>query len=234
MCGRFSLAVVPESLRALFKLAREIELPPRYNIAPSQEVGAVRAAADGASELALLRWGLIPHWAKDPSIGARTINARAETLAEKPSFRTAFRKRRCLIPADGFYEWAQREGKKQPYFVQMREGEPFAMAGLWERWRRPDGNDVESCAIVTCGANGLLRPFHHRMPVILPADDFGRWLDPAENDSRTLQPLLRPYPGGAMKIHPVSVHVNNLRNDDPRCVEPMDQSGSAREAWKGQ
>ncbi len=234
MCGRFSLAVVSESLCALFKLAREIELPPRYNIAPSQEVGAVRAAADGTSELVLLRWGLIPHWAKDPSIGARTINARAETLAEKHSFRTAFRKRRCLIPADGFYEWSQREGKKQPYFVRMREGEPFAMAGLWERWQEPGGHDVESCAIVTCGANELLRPVHHRMPVILPADDFDRWLDPAENDSRTLQPLLRLFPGRAMKIHPVSIHVNNPRNDDPRCVEPMDQSGSARESRKRQ
>ena len=208
----------------LFGVAVPDEHAPRYNIAPSQGILAVRAApdgGDGAREAAVLRWGLVPSWAKDPDIGNRVINARAETVAEKPSFRAAFRRRRCLVPATGFYEWRAASGPKQPYTIGMADGGPFAMAGLWEHWTGPDGAAVETCAILTTEANELLRPIHARMPVIVAPSDFDLWLDPALAMPELLAPLLRPFDAAAMAAHPVSRHVNNVRNDDPGCVEPL-------------
>jgi putative SOS response-associated peptidase YedK len=161
---------------------------------------------------------LVPSWAKDVKIGYRLINARAETAATNPSFRSAFRSRRCLIPADGYFEWQKQDGKKQPFYFHRRDGRPFAFAALWERWARPDGEAIESCTILTTEANDLARPVHDRMPVIVAPADFGQWLDPAANP-RALQALLRPHPPEAMEAYPVTTFVNNPRNEGPRCVE---------------
>jgi putative SOS response-associated peptidase YedK len=207
-------------LEALFGLELAGELPPRYNIAPSQPVAAIRAGGSGARELTLLQWGLIPSWAKEPAIGSRMINARAETAAEKPSFRAAMKRRRCLIPASGFYEWTRVGAAKQPFFVRMKGGRPFALAGLWEQWCGEDGSELETCAILTTSPNELAAKIHPRMPVIIAPGDYGRWMDPANEKPGTLEPLLRPYPAGEMEAHPVSRHVNNPRNDDPACIEP--------------
>ncbi len=207
-------------LEALFGLELAGELSPRYNIAPSQPVAAVRAGEGGARELTLLQWGLIPSWAKDPAIGSRMINARAETAAEKPSFRAAMKRRRCLIPASGFYEWARVGAAKQPFFIRMKEGRPFALAGLWEQWCGEDGSELETCAILTTSPNEMAAKIHPRMPVIIAPGDYGRWMDPANEKPGTLEPLLRPYPAGEMEAHTVSRHVNNPRNDEPACIEP--------------
>ncbi len=207
-------------LEALFGLELAGELSPRYNIAPSQPVAAVRAGEGGARELTLLQWGLIPSWAKDPAIGSRMINARAETAAEKPSFRAAMKRRRCLIPASGFYEWARVGAAKQPFFIRMKEGRPFALAGLWEQWCGEDGSELETCAILTTSPNEMTAKIHPRMPVIIAPGDYGRWMDPANEKPGTLEPLLRPYPAGEMEAHTVSRHVNNPRNDEPACIEP--------------
>ena len=220
MCGRFTLIAPKAMLEALFGLELAGELSPRYNIAPSQPVAAVRAGEGGARELTLLQWGLIPSWAKDPAIGSRMINARAETAAEKPSFRAAMKRRRCLIPASGFYEWARVGAAKQPFFIRMKEGRPFALAGLWEQWCGEDGSEFETCAILTTSPNEMAAKIHPRMPVIIAPGDYGRWMDPANEKPGTLEPLLRPYPAGEMEAHTVSRHVNNPRNDEPACIEP--------------
>lgn len=219
MCGRFTLATSGTQLAAQFALTEVPQLAPRYNIAPTQSVAAVRAAANGR-ELALLRWGFVPVWAKDPSIGARMINARAETAAEKPSFRTALRQRRCLIPADGFYEWQAVPGGKQPFYFHMADGAPFALAGLWERWKSPEGAPLESCTILTTEANDLLRPFHDRMPVIIAPEEYARWLDPALRDPEAVHDLLSPYDSDLMAAHPVSREVNRVANDGPQLIAP--------------
>ncbi len=164
-----------------------------------------------------LAWGLVPHWSRDATA---FINARSESAANKPAFRDAFHKRRCLIPADGFFEWQKRGTRKQPYYFQHRDGRPFAFAGLWERWQGTEGETVETCAILTTKANETVRPVHERMPVILPPEDFGHWLDPAVQKPEAVQALLRPYPAGEMESYPVSAFVNNARNEGPRCVEP--------------
>lgn len=241
MCGRYSLTTPVEGLRQLFEFPEQPNLMPRYNIAPTQEVAAVRRATPAGADqgpggagaaaagrhLVLLRWGLIPSWAKDPAIGAGMINARAETLAEKPAFRTAFRKRRCLVLADGFYEWQKRgSGPKQPYRIARSDGAPFAFAGLWERWRDPaDGRSVETCTIVTTDANALLRPIHHRMPVILAPEAYGPWLDPATEADR-LQALLAAEPGLDLLAVAVSTRVNKVANDDPEVLLPLQDGGS--------
>lgn len=219
MCGRFSFATPADVVAEVFEVAAVPPLTPRYNIAPTQEVTAVRRE-EGQRRLTRLRWGLIPAWAKDASLGARLINARAETVAEKPAFRAAFRARRCLILADGFYEWSAGGGGKQPYFISFAGFRPFAMAGLWERWSGA-GETVESCAILTTTANQLVAPLHHRMPVILAPEAVPAWLDPAVHDPRFLQPLLRPYPAEEMTAWPVGRGVNNPRHDDPSCREPL-------------
>jgi putative SOS response-associated peptidase YedK len=222
MCGRFTLTDPDPEVAVQFGLAEMPALEPRYNIAPTQPVAAVRVVAEAAArELVLLRWGLIPFWAKDPEIGARLINARAETVAEKPAFRDAFKRRRCLVVADGFYEWQKQEGKKQPFYIRLRAGRPFAFAGLWERWRAADASIVESCTLLTTGPNELMRPLHNRMPVILRPGDYELWLDPAVGQAELLQPLLVPYPAEEMEAYPVSRRVNSPDNDDPACVEPL-------------
>ena len=194
----------------------------RYNVAPTQDVPIVRATGTGGRELARARWGLVPSWAKDIAIGARMINARAETVAEKPSFRAAFKSRRCLVPADGFYEWRNGPAGKQPYRITLADGEPFAFGGLWERWdKAPDGRTVESCTIITTLANDLLRPIHARMPVILDPGDYDPWLEAGAMPPAETARLLKPFPDHRMKAYPVATRVNNPRNDDPECLEPL-------------
>lgn len=228
MCGRYSLTTTVEEMRRLLGIIGPLpNLPPRYNIAPTQSVPVVRLDGSGARSLAQLRWGLVPSWAKDLEIGAKLINARGETIADKPSFRDAFKKRRCLVPADGFYEWQQRPGGKLPYRIGLEGGAPeamplFAFAGLWERWdKATDGKPVESCTIVTTDANALLRPIHERMPVILAPEDYARWLAP-ETTRAEAEALLRTYPADAMIAYPVSTRVNSVRNDDPGCIAPAE------------
>ncbi len=228
MCGRFTLFEADKVLSREFRVSGFPPLSTRYNIAPSQPVAAVRAAPAGAGrELAFLRWGLIPSWSKDPAIGGRLINARAETAREKPSFRNAFRRRRCLIPASGFYEWQRRERGKRPYYVRMRDGRPFAFAGLWDRWKSPDEDVVETCAILTTAPNAVLAPIHDRMPVILPPAEYARWLDPTLPDADSLAPLLVPFPPEEMLAYPVSTRVNAPAVDDEKCIAPLPSPGKA-------
>lgn len=219
MCGRYELHTHPAALALAFGLAFPPMIRPRYNIAPTQDIPVIRIGQSGARELAQVRWGLVPRWAKDPSIGARMINARAETIAEKPSFRTAFQRHRCLIPADGFYEWKQASsGGKQPIHVGMKDGRPFAFAGLTERWLSPEGEVLDTCTIVTTTANALLAAMHDRMPVIVAPADFARWLDVA---NLAVRDLLAPYPAEAMTWYPVSTRVNSVRNDDAALIEQV-------------
>ncbi len=221
MCGRYSLTSPAEALSRLFRAPAPAGLAPRYNIAPTQTVLAVRLAADGETrEMVGLRWGLIPSWAKDPEIGNRLINARAETVAEKPSFRASFRRRRCLVPASGFYEWRPVNGAKQPYHCALADGAPFAIAGLWERWSDADGAEIETCTLLTTEANALLAPIHARMPVIVAAEDHALWLDVDLKMTELLEPVMRPFDPARMAAQPVSRRVNNVRNDDTACLEP--------------
>lgn len=226
MCGRFSLVQDPATgAPHLFTRDQRTEpFRPRYNIAPTQPVPAVVGAAGGERSLGHLRWGLIPGWAKDPAIGNRLINARSETVAEKPSFRTSFHRRRCVILADGFYEWQAVPGQKvkQPYRITMKDDTIFAMAGLWDRWTSPAGEEIYSCTIITTQANTLLEPIHHRMPVILDGDPLDRWLDPALEEPEELLSLLNPFPDDAMAAWPVSTKVNNPRNDTPDVIAPLE------------
>jgi len=218
MCGRYTLYSSPAAVAQEFGLAEVPELFPRFNIAPTQTVAVVREMPDAQGrELAFLRWGLIPHWADDPSIGNRMINARSETAAAKPSFRKAFRARRCLVVADGFYEWQKTSGGKQPYLIGLKSNRPFGLAGLWERWDK-QGEPVESCTILTTEPNELMRPIHDRMPVIIPKEQYGLWLDPRCQDAGELAQLLRPFPSDGLRAYQVSSVVNNARNDVPECV----------------
>jgi len=225
MCGRYSITTPVEAMRGLFGFAGPgLNLQPRYNAAPTQALPVVRrvdAAAGDDRELVLLPWGLVPPWAKDIKIAARLINARAETVAEKPSFRAAFRRRRCLVPADGFYEWKKGGGggNKQPFRIRLPDGGPFAFAGLWEHWQPAGAEAVESFTIVTTEAASAIRDIHPRMPVILPPADYGPWLDPAA-DADGLAALLRPYEA-ALDAYPVATTVNSVRNDTPDCLEPV-------------
>jgi putative SOS response-associated peptidase YedK len=219
MCGRYTLASPTERLAEEFGVdASSTELAPNYNVAPTQQVAAVLEEG-GQRRLEVLRWGLIPPWADDPGIGSRMINARSETAPGKPSFRRAFRERRCLIPADGFYEWQRTNGAKQPYYIHMEDGRPFAFAGLWESWSKGGEGEVRTCTILTTGANALVGGVHDRMPVILAHDAYDVWLDPA-SERDELTGLLAPYPVDEMEAYPVSRFVNSPSNNDPRCIEP--------------
>jgi putative SOS response-associated peptidase YedK len=221
MCGRFTLRSTGESVAEAFGLPEAPDLFPRFNIAPGQPVAVVRQMPQAQDRrLAYLRWGFIPAWSDDPSIGDRLANARSETAATKPSFRRAFRSRRCLVVADGFYEWQKINGRKQPYFVGLQGDRPFGLAGLWERWEK-GGEPVESCTILTTDANELMQPIHERMPVIIPPEQYGLWLDPRCQDSEKLAKLLRPYPSTHMLAYRVSTVVNNPKNDVPQCVEAI-------------
>ena len=217
MCGRFSLGASATKLASHFNVQESFVWSARYNLAPSQEVLTVVQPAGTARQLRRMRWGLIPAWAKDPAIGNRLINARAETVATKPAFRTALRDRRCLILTDGFYEWESQGRRKQPWFIRMQDSRPFAFAGLWDRWTDPEGRAVESCTIITTTPNDLIRRFHHRMPVILAPADYDLWLDVRVRDVDRLLPLLAPYPPNEMTANPVNLLVNNPANDSPAC-----------------
>ena len=225
MCGRYTITITdPDVIAATFDLeTAPTDLVPRYNVAPTQHVPTIVKNQDGANELVMMRWGLVPSWAKDPAIGNRMINARSETLAEKPSFRAAYRKRRCLVVADGFYEWKKNnDGSKTPMYVRLRNGGLFGMAGLWERWKAPEtGGVITTCTIITTEPNNIMRPLHHRMAVVLDRTDYNQWLDPQFGDTAYLQHLLQPYPGDDMIAYAVSPRVNNSRHDGPDLVNPI-------------
>ena len=223
MCGRYTLRITSQELAEFFDLFRHPETTPRYNIAPTQNVLVIRTASlDAPREATFMRWGLIPSWSKSLT-GPPLFNARSETVAEKPSFRTAFRRRRCLIPADGFYEWqALTPKQKQPHYITLRSGHPFAFAGLWESWQSPDGSKVESCTIITTAANAFMQPLHDRMPVILSPDEFAPWLDFELTEPGQLLPMLDQYPGDDMAEHAVSSLVGSVRNDSPELIVPSE------------
>ena len=231
MCGRFTLRTPMNQLAQQFLFELEGELPePRYNIAPSQPVAAIRKRTlDSSPQLSLLRWGLVPSWAKDAAIGNKLINARGETVAEKPSFRSAFEHRRCLILSDGYYEW-QKVGsskRKQPHYIHMRDEKPFAFAGLWESWQASPAVLLETCTIITTSANDLTSSIHPRMPVILDAVDYDPWLSAPNPETADLKHCLRPYPSEQMVVYPVSTLVNSPKNESPNCIVPLDASDSA-------
>ena len=222
MCGRFALTVDPVDLQAAFpEFSFPTQEAPRYNIAPSQPILAL--SNDGTNRADFFIWGLIPSWAKDPMIGNRMINARAETLAEKPAFRSAYKYHRCLIFANGFYEWQAQPGTKTkfPHFIRLKSGVPFAFAGLWEHWQAADGSEVRSATIITTEPNELMASLHNRMPVILPNNVYTQWIDPAPRFPIDLKSLLAPYPASEMEAYPVSTLVNSPGNDRPECVTPV-------------
>lgn len=226
MCGRFVLRASPEQLKALFELDEEPNVEPRYNIAPTQPVGIVRIKPEAqAREWAHVLWGLIPSWAKDASIGQKMINARAETVTEKPSYRAAFKRRRCLVPASGFYEWKKGASGKTPHFITTADEKPFAIAGLWETWQGPDGGELSTCTLLTTEANELMRNLHDRMPVIIAPDAYAMWLGSGREDPpdvlANVRHLLHPYPAEQMQMWPVSTRVNNVRNEGEACIEPL-------------
>jgi putative SOS response-associated peptidase YedK len=221
MCGRYVITSAPEAIRALFRYQDLPNFPPRFNVAPSQPIPIVRLA-EGGRQFALVRWGLLPSWVKDPKTFALLINARGESVLDKPAFRAAMKRRRCLIPADGFYEWQAGSLRKQPYFIRLKSGAPMAFAGLWECWTGPNGEELETAAIVTTGANRVLGHIHDRMPVILAPGAFDLWLNCAEVDSQTAAALIAPAPDDLFEAYPVSTDVNRVANDNAKLLEPAD------------
>ncbi len=224
MCGRFMLKSSVDMLKKFFGFLETPNLAQRYNIAPTQDVPVVRQRRDPAGERTLqdLRWGLVMPWATDPKAGPPLINARAETLTEKQSFRAAFQRRRCLVPADGYYQWREGDASKQPYLIGLRSEEPFALAGIWERWgpRNDPAAAIDSFTIVTTDANDFLKPFHHRMPVVLTHDSFGQWLDP-DAETEGLMTLLAPSPNDLLQAVPLGKAVNAIRADGPELLVPQ-------------
>lgn len=229
MCGRYCLTSAPEAIRRLFRYPEKPNFPPRYNIAPTQPVPIVRWL-NGERHFALVRWGLIPSWVKDPKTFTLLINARGESVIDKPAFRAAMKRRRCLFPADGFYEWKTVDGRKQPYFVRAKAGGPIAFAGLWETWTGPNGEELDTAAIVTTDANKMLRAVHHRAPVIVPADAFDLWLDTDRVDAKTAAALIAPAPENLLEVYPVSPAVNRTANDFPQLIEPLSAPASDKPA----
>lgn len=222
MCGRFVQFSPSRVYADMFGILGPLpDLPPRYNLAPTQPVLAARASGRSGIELVTLRWGLVPSWSKGPDARFSMINARAESVHQKPAYRGPFRYRRCLIPSEGFYEWQAEDGRKQPWFIQRADGLPFAMAGLWERWQDPAGNELESCSILVTRANAAIAPLHERMPVILDAEDWPAWLDPANQRADGLLPLLQPYGGAPMHRYRVSTRVNRPSNEGAQLIEPL-------------
>lgn len=219
MCGRFTLHFPLELLAEIFGLSDLPGLVPRYNIAPTQSAAVVRSTGKTRG-LDSLRWGLVPSWAKDISIGSRMINARSESLSDKPSFRNAVRLRRCVVPASGFYEWKPEGPRKIPYYIRMSDGAPMGFAAIWEAWKTPEGAFLETFAILTTSANPLIAPIHERMPVILHPDTFGLWLDQDVSNPEQLLSLYLPFPAELLTLYPVSTRVNSPRNDDPACIVP--------------
>jgi putative SOS response-associated peptidase YedK len=219
MCGRYAVTTAPEAMRALFRYLDQPNFPPRYNVAPTQPVAIVRMV-EGKREFALVRWGLIPPWVKDPRGFSLLINARGESVLDKPAFRNAMKRRRCLFPADGFYEWKREGNRKQPYFVRLKSGQPMAFAGLWETWSGPNGEELETAAIVTTAACRSIAHIHDRMPVIVAPAAFDFWLDP-NVDARTAAAVIAPAPDAALEAYEVSSAVNRTTNDSPNLLEPL-------------
>ena len=216
MCGRFTLTISIDSVAKTFGVAPTIEAAPRYNVAPTQEV--VSILRNGSAHLDWLQWGLIPSWAKDESIGSKMINARAETLAEKPSFKRLLRSKRCLVVADGFYEWKKENGAKTPMYITLKDGSPFAFAGLWDLWQSSDGRQIRSCTLITTEPNAVVASIHNRMPAILLPDAREMWLDTDLQDEHALLPLLAPYPAGEMTARAVSRLVNNPKSEGAELI----------------
>jgi putative SOS response-associated peptidase YedK len=219
MCGRYAVTTVPEAMRALFRYLNSPDFPPRYNVAPTQPVPIVRVV-EGQRELALVRWGLIPAWVKDPRTFSLLINARGESALDKPAFRNAMKRRRCLFPADGFYEWRPEKGGKRPYLVRLKSGQPMAFAGLWEAWMGPNGEEMETAAIVTTAASRVIAHIHDRMPVIVPPEAFDFWLDPSV-DAEMASSVIQPAPDAQLTFFPVSAAVNRTANDSAALLEPL-------------
>ncbi len=220
MCGRYTITSAPEAIRALFRYPEQPNFPPRYNVAPTQPIPIVRSV-EGKRQFALVRWGLLPSWVKDPKTFALLVNARGESVTDKPAFRAAMKRRRCLIPADGFYEWKAVAGRKQPFFVRLKSGAPMAFAGLWECWTGPNGEELETAAIVTTNANRTLSAIHSRMPVIVPPEGFDLWLNCAEVDAQTAAALIAPAPDNLLEAYEVSTAVNRTANDNAKLVERL-------------
>jgi len=220
MCGRYTLTSAPEAIRALFRFEEQPNFPPRYNIAPTQPIPIVRLV-NGKRQFALVRWGLLPSWVKDPKAFSLIINARGESVLDKPAFRAAMKYRRCLIPADGFYEWQRGGVRKRPYYVRAKNGRPLAYAGLWETWMGPNGEELETAAIVTTDANATLAPIHERMPVVVPPEAFDLWLNCAHVDAETAAALIQPAPDDLLEAYEISTAVNRVANDDARLIEPL-------------
>jgi putative SOS response-associated peptidase YedK len=231
MCGRYNMTSAPEQVRALFRYPEQPNFPPRHNIAPTQPIAIVRMA-EGQRQFALVRWGLIPPWVKDPRAFSLLINARAESVNEKPAFSNAMKRRRCLIPADGFYEWKSEGGRKRPFVARPKPGGQhgtlIAFAGLWESWTGPNGEEIETAAIITTEANKEMGAVHHRAPVIVPPEQFSFWLDCGNVNEKEATALFRPAPDGAMEVYEISPAVNRVENDAPQLLEPYD--GSAEPA----
>ena len=227
MCGRFAQKIPFEALQQNFNIRIiDSDIIPNYNVAPTQEILTI-VKYDNENKLEKFHWGLVPFWAKDISIGSRMINARAETVSQKPSFRNAFKKRRCLIPADGFYEWKGEKGHKQPYYVSTPSDKPFAFAGLWESWTNKESDEesvYKSCTIITTAASDSIREIHHRMPVILDPDFYEKWLNVEIQDPKELESVLQDGIIHDVKYYPVSTFVNSVKNNDPSCIKPIDDS----------
>uniref|UniRef100_A0A7C2NT10 Abasic site processing protein n=1 Tax=Schlesneria paludicola TaxID=360056 RepID=A0A7C2NT10_9PLAN len=222
MCGRFNLRLSPGELQEFFSLFRVPEFPVRYNIAPTQEVVSIRHDDQSRRVAEFLKWGLVPQWAKDPSIGNRLLNARSESVAEKPAFRNAFRRRRCIVPASGYYEWPETKSQvKQPWHFYRKTGEPLALAGLWERWMSPTGQTLETCSLLTTEPNPFVAHWHDRMPVLLSDDQIDAWLDPSLTDVSALQRFLVPCPDDWLAADAVSTFVNSSRHEGPECLSPV-------------
>jgi putative SOS response-associated peptidase YedK len=223
MCGRYCITSAPEAIRRLFRYAEQPNFPPRHNVAPTQPVPIVRMI-DGQKHFALVRWGLIPPWVKDPRGFTLLINARAETINEKPAFRNAMKRRRCLFPADGFYEWKTEGGRKRPFVARPKIGGPMAFAGVWETWTGPNGEEVETAAIVTTDANAEMAAVHHRAPVIVPPEQFDFWLDCANVNEQDAASLFVRAPEGSMAVYEISTAVNRVANDSAELLKPYDSS----------
>ncbi len=220
MCGRFALTISPEVLASLFKLDDVPELGPEFNISPGRDIAAIYNKSQ-VCNLSMLRWGLIPPWATDLSIGNRLINARSETIMEKPAFKDAFRLYRCLIPASGFYEWQKLPDRRQPWYFRLRDNEPMFLAGVRQTWTSPEGQIIPSCSIITTARNDMMQPVHHRMPLIISQNHFDLWLDCSRFDQNQLQKLLSPFPSDKMTAHQVSLSVNNPKNNAPKLIQPF-------------
>ena len=227
MCGRYLITTTPEAMRALFKYFEQPNFPARYNVAPTQPVPIVRLH-EGKRQFVLVRWGLIPSWVKDPKQYSLILQARSDGVLDKPSFKNAMKYRRCLIPADGFYEWNEATTPRRPYVVRPRDGKPVAFAGLWESWMGPNGEEMETCAVVTCDANRTLHPIHHRMPVVIPEEAFDLWLDCRNVDALTAAALLVPAPEDLFEAWEISTAVNRVVNDSAELLRPATRAQAAR------